>query len=372
MIKDPLWSSEKPSADKQVRAELHLFKRTVAWMILIPGIARKKPTKKEEKEERGSAWLASMAPLIPRPGPPMQEPALNVDAKQVGWGVCWPKSGREVVGTGILKQGGIFNYFVHGSDVLSTLFFKTLERVFFSQKPSAGSHRLPESEVHSMKPELRLKWLGKALQRCQWPQRDLGLFPTMLFCADHLKFPMGEIIGKSPEIIRWWFLHHNFPTGFGPFLGRPMHDVLIYPWNWYRRDWNFSKEETVLQENQTINIHKFYDKHTIHTINIHKFYGKHWKTSMFFQPFSATMMGVFSMTQVRREKWRRPWSSTFWPMRDVSASSFHLKMQALTDRSVPDCFRRCLYTHVLSFSWILFRPCTCLILFNHVYTYFAN
>ena len=57
-------------------------------MILIPGIARKKPTKKEEKEERGSAWLASMAPLIPRPGPPMQEPALNVDAKQVGWGVC--------------------------------------------------------------------------------------------------------------------------------------------------------------------------------------------------------------------------------------------------------------------------------------------
>jgi hypothetical protein len=53
-----------------------------------------------------------------------------------------------------------------------------------------------------MKPELRLKWLGKALQRCQWPQRDLGLFPTMLFCADHLKILMREIIGKSPEIIK--------------------------------------------------------------------------------------------------------------------------------------------------------------------------
>jgi len=31
--------------------------------MILPGIARKKPTKKEEKEERG-AWLASMAPLI--------------------------------------------------------------------------------------------------------------------------------------------------------------------------------------------------------------------------------------------------------------------------------------------------------------------
>lgn len=159
--------------------------------------------------------------------------------------------------------------------------------------PSAGSHRLPEPEVHSMKPELRLKWLGKALQRCRWPQHDLVLVLRNAFlCRSSENSEKGEIIGKSPEIIKWWFLHHKFPTGFGPFLGCPMHDVLIYPWNRYRCDWNFSKEETVLQENQTINIHKFYGKHTIHTINIHKFYGKHWQTSMFFQPFSATMMGV--------------------------------------------------------------------------------